>query len=232
MVLDEAAIPWLAARFSRPFIAMPEYGDIAEPDLAAFQVRELLEFAKGRPIVGAFGSLSKRKGVLTLLRAAPNLKHRDCVIAIAGKVDASTFTREELAEIDLVTSALGDRCWYRPGPIDGDGAFSALLSSASVVYIAYQDWVFSSGLQSIAAHYRVPCVVAESGIMADRANAYRTGRTIDPGDPSAAAAAIDALLDERLPEAGFAAYDAIHTIDAFRLAVGQAVTEFAAAGKR
>ena len=216
MVLDEASIPWLQERFSRSFVAMPEYGDIAEPDLQAQAVQELLAFAGGRPIIGAFGSLSKRKGLLNLLRAAPRIGGKDAVIAIAGNLETSTFSPSELLEIDMATVGLGNRCWYRPGPIPSDGAFSALMSVSSVCYIAYEGWVFSSGLQSIAAQFGVPCVVANTGIMAERAESFHTGLAIDPSSPDAAAAAIRSLLTEKLPLEGFKRYSAQHTIEAFR----------------
>jgi len=219
MVLDEASIPWLKERFNRPFVAMPEYGDIAEPDLQAPVVQELLAFANGRPIVGAFGSLSKRKGLMTLLRAVPRVSGIDFVVAIAGKLETSTFSPEELVEIEMATSGLGDKCWYRPEPIPTDGAFSGLMSVSSVCYIAYDDWVFSSGLQSIAAQFGVPSVAANTGVMAERAESFGTGLTIDPKSPDAAAASIQRLLTQKLPDDGFAKYNAQHRIEAFRSAL-------------
>lgn len=227
MVLDEASIPWLTERFGRRFVPMPEYGDMAEPDREAPEVKELLAFAKGRPIIGAFGSLSKRKGLLTLLRAAPRFANRDFVIAIAGSLASQTFAPEELVELEVATTGLGDRCWYRPNPIGSDAAFSALLSVSSVVYIAYEDWVFSSGLQSIAAQYHVPTVVANVGIMADRATKYGTGRIIDPTDADEAAAAVDVLLSNPPAVGAYEPYNKLHTIDAFRRTVCDLVAELA-----
>ena len=195
---------------------MPEYGNIADPTPDTPFVQEMIQAAEGRPVVGAFGSLAKRKGILTLLRAAEELADVDCFFAIAGKLAPETFTPEDLAEIDQRVAALGDKIWYRPVLIPTDGAFSALMQASAVSYIAYEDWPYSSGLQSIAAEFRIPCVVADLGIMGERAQTYHTGLTIDPSDPIAAAAAIKQLLGTKLPVEGFERYTKQHRIEAFR----------------
>ncbi|MHB8637623.1 MAG: glycosyltransferase [Fimbriimonadaceae bacterium] len=216
VALDEGAVPWLRERFDRPFEPVPDFGDFAAPDGQDPMVRELVAFANGRPIVGAFGSLAKRKGILNLLRAAPLLAPSDCVFAIAGVVARATFTPQELAEIDMATSALGDRCWFRPAPIPTDAAFSGLISVASVVYIAYEEWVFSSGLQSVAGYCGVPVIVADNGVMADRATTYQIGLTINPTSPEEAATAIRKLLAEPPPPERYADFNAGHQTEAFR----------------
>jgi len=203
---------------------MPEYGDIADPDLQAPVVKELQAFADGRPIVCALGSLSRRKGILNLVRAAAKIKDRDFVVAIAGKLESTTFSPEELVELDVATTGLGDRCWYRPEPIDGDGAFAALMSLASAAYLAYEDWVFSSGLQSIAARFEVPCIVADAGIMADRARDYGIGLTIAPTNPDQAAEAIQELLAGKPSGARFADYCRVHSKEQFEQTLCNFVT--------
>jgi glycosyltransferase involved in cell wall biosynthesis len=215
MALDESSLPWLKDRFGKPFVAMAEYGNIAIPDLEAAIVKELVAFAAGRPIVGLFGALAKRKGVLTLLRAAKFLENTDCVFAIAGKLASQSFSPEELEELNNLTATLSSKCFYRPQNIETDAAFSALMSISSVCYIAYEDWVFSSGLQSIAAEFDVPAVVADSGVMGERVNHFGTGITIDPTSPEEAAEAIKTLLSKKLPPDGFATYRAQHRIEAF-----------------
>ena len=153
---------------------------------------------------------------LTWLRAAPKVGGAEFVVAIAGKLERSTFTPEELAEIELATAALGDRCWYRPDPIPTDAAFSGLITVASVVYIAYEDWVFSSGLQSIAGHFNVPTIVANTGVMAERATTFQVGLAIDPTSPQEAAEAIRELLSEKPKPDGFARFNKEHETEAFK----------------
>jgi len=227
MVLDEASAGWLTDRFKRPFVPLPEPGDLSSPDIEAPIVKELLAFAAGRPIVGAFGSLAKRKGLLTLLRVAAQNAGAEFVLAIAGKLEVATYTPDELAEIETATAALGDRCWYRPEPIPSDGAFFGLMSVSSVAYLAYEDWVNSSGLQSMAAHFKVPSVVADNGIMAERAHAFQTGLTIDPTSIDAAAAAIQKLLTEKLPDEGFVRYAAQHSTGSFKAELSKFVASAA-----
>ncbi len=213
MPLDAAAVPWLTERFKRKFVGAPEFGNIAPADMDARVVQELIKFADGRPIIGAFGALSKRKGILTLLRAAPLLSDLNCVIALAGPLGTDTFTPSELTELDMVTTALKDSCWYRPSKIETDGEFSGLIAASSVCYLAYEDWLFGSGLQSIAAEFDVPTVVGDLGVMKDNAEEYGTGISIDPKSTQEAAQAIRKLLQKKLLAEGFEKYRGDHPLE-------------------
>lgn len=216
MPLDEGAVDWLEKRFKRPFVPMPEYGDMAEPDLESPIVRDLLKQAGGRAIVGAYGVLAKRKGILTLLRAAAQLEDLPIIFALAGKLASETYSSSELREIEARIADLGSRCFYRPEKIATDSEFSGLVAASSILYIAYVDWVFSSGLQSIAAQFDVSSIVANTGIMGERAEKHKIGLAINPREPAEAAAAIRRLLSEKLPNEGFESYRRQHRIAAFR----------------
>ena len=183
-LLDEGVVEKLSQRIaSKPIVVFPDITNEAEPDSEYYLVKELKEKAKGRKIIGLFGTLDKRKGILTLLSAAEKLKEKEYFFILAGKLWLSTFSFQEQKLLKKIIKSSPSNClFYLDSFIPDGGKMNGLLSACDILMLAYEKFPHSSNMLIKAAILQKQVVVSEGYCMAERTNKYRLGLTIPEGD--------------------------------------------------
>ena len=183
-LLDEGVTEKLSQRIARkPIVVFPDITNEAEPDWEYYLVKELKEKAKGRKIIGLFGSLDKRKGILTLLSAAEQLKEKEYFFILAGKLWLSTFSFQEQKLLkDIIKSSPSNCLFYLDNFIPDGGKINGLLSACDILMLAYENFPHSSNMLIKAGVLQKQVIVSEGYCMAERVKKYRLGLTIPEGD--------------------------------------------------
>ncbi|NER33272.1 MAG: glycosyltransferase family 4 protein [Oscillatoria sp. SIO1A7] len=183
-LLDEGVVEKLSQRIARkPIVVFPDITNEAEPDWEDYRVKELKEKAKGRKIIGLFGSLDKRKGILTLLSAAEQLKEKEYFFILAGKLWISNFSRQEQKFLkDTIESSPSNCLFYLDDFIPDGVKINGLLSACDILMLAYEKVLHSSNMLTKAAVLQKHVIVSEGYCMAERTKKYRLGLTIAEGD--------------------------------------------------
>ena len=199
-VLDERFNADLKRRTGRDALPFPDITDETPPTTDSPLALKLRDLARGRPIIGLAGSLEKRKGLITLLRAAEaSAAAGDAwFYAAVGPMADATFAPEEHAWIESVRTRLADSVFVdtsRQRIPDGT-PYNSVFSTFAVSWAAYEDFQGSSNTLTKAALFEVPVVATEGECIGARVTAFSLGATFPEGDAAGARAAIARVLDE------------------------------------
>jgi glycosyltransferase involved in cell wall biosynthesis len=197
-VLDERFIPEMERFTGRTVRMFPDFTDTTLPEEPSVLAREIMAKAGGRTIIGMIG-LERRKGLLTLLRAAELAKRRDLPYYFVGggRIFQQEYTAEEWAGILKLANGGLENLHLDPqaGRIPTEADFNSLFSTFSVAWAAYENFQGSSNTLGKAAAFRIPCLASEGGCVGHRVDAYGTGLTIPQGDAERALDAIPLLKE-------------------------------------
>lgn len=217
--LDERFNDTLEEISSHPAVAFPDITDETLPPEPTAAAREIRRKAGDRRIVGLI-SMEKRKGLITLLKAALRAKElrEPWYFVATGPFPRETFTAEELAFLDGVVERIAS------GEIDNihfdtsgdriqDGApYNSLFSSFDLVWAAYEAFEGSSNALTKAAAFRIPLVATAGQCVGARVDGFQLGRTFPEGDPEGAVEAIRGALARVAPDGSplVPAFDSYH----------------------
>jgi len=226
-LLDEGVVAKLSTRIAKkPIVVFPDITNEAEPDWEYHRVQELKAKAKGRKIIGLFGSLDKRKGMLTLLSAAEKLKEKEYFFIFAGKLWLSSFKIQEQKQIQQIVKSSPSNClFYLDGFIPDGGKMNGLLSACDIMMLAYEKFPHSSNMLTKAAVLQKQVIVSEGYCMAERVKKYRLGLTIPEGDVYELIQAIEEISQREDPklDSDFAGYRENHSYERLREAMKQII---------
>lgn len=206
-VLDERFNDPIARYTGREVHPFPDVTDTVLPDRPSSLSQRVREKAAGRKIIGLIG-LEKRKGMMTMLRAAEIARHRQLpwYFVFAGKFGRDLFTPSDLETIDSVAGDIRSgesmHIHFDPeaGRIPDEADFNDLFQTFDVAWAAYEGFEGSSGTLSKAAAFGIPVVATEGECIGGRVERYRTGVNIPEGDAERAVDAIRTLLDGLGPD--------------------------------
>lgn len=199
-LLDEYEAKNLQADIdNKPVIAFPDFTDITPPDLAYSLAADIKAKAGNRTIVGLFGALSKRKGLLTLLQAAQRCDPGDFFFVFAGSLskamfhqDYSTRLNEDYEMVQTIVESSPDNCLFHFEFIPGEPQFNALVNSCDVIFSAYENFPYSSNALVKAATFQKLVMASEGYCMGKRVQQFELGVTIPEGDVDAC---VEALIE-------------------------------------
>ena len=200
-VLDERFNDRLAADTGHRVIAFPDMTDETRPDGLTELARQVGERAAGRKIIGLI-SMERRKGLLTLLRAA--LRARELgepwFFVAVGPFLRETFSAGEIAFCEEVrrkveSGALDNLYFDMSGQRIPDGApYNSLFTRFDLVWAAYEDFEGSSNALTKAAAFRIPLLATAGQCVGGRVESYQMGRTFAQADVGACLGAIRGVL--------------------------------------
>ena len=197
-VLDERFIPQMERFIGKTVRMFPDFTDTSLPEEPSALAREVQGKARGRTIIGMIG-LERRKGLLTLLRAAELAKLRDLPYYFVGggRIFPQEYTEEEWAGIGKLAGGGLENLHLdlQAGRIPTEAEFNSLFSTFSVAWAAYENFQGSSNTLGKAAAFRIPCLASDGGCVGHRVNTYGTGMTIPQGDAERALEAIPHLRE-------------------------------------
>lgn len=206
-VLDERFNTELEKISGHPVIAFPDMTDETLPDQPTEAARRIREKAGDRKIVGLI-SMEKRKGLLTLMKAAKRAAElrEPWYFVATGPFPRENFSSEELSFLEGVEKGI------RSGEIDNihfdtsgdriqDGApYNSIFSSFDLVWAAYEDFEGSSNALTKAAAFRKLLVATAGQCVGARVEHFQLGRTFPQGDAEAAVEAIRGALSFTSPD--------------------------------
>ena len=132
------------------------------------------DFAKNRsPILCLTGFLSRRKGLLKLIREARSSSTHWSFL-IAGEISWNDFCDDEKTEIHSFISSQKSNVLVIPRHLS-DQEFEKCLKVSDCVYIAYEDFFHSSNLQLRAALLKKPIIAGPRHLIADRTRRFGMG---------------------------------------------------------
>lgn len=187
--------------------------------------RAALRIDADERLVLAYGAIDGRKNVQALLAAA-RLATSAPTVALVGRI--ASDVRELADGADWKALERGRRLLVRDGfaTLEEEALW---FGAADLVWVGYRDdFLGQSAVIPLAASAGVPVIGRRGGLIGRTIESAGLGGTVDPDDPGATAAAIDALLPARAAgrfEANLSRFARGRTLAAY----GQAWTEALAA---
>ncbi len=188
-VVDEWIVDELQRELKTPIVAFPDFTDEAAPDLDYDVVHQIRDQARGRKIIGLVGALSKRKGIVTLLKTALNTQDKDWFFIFVGSLKEKQYHQdydqqfpEEYQWIRTTAESQPDNCFFHFQRIPDESQFNALIEVCDVVFAAYENFPYSSNVLTKAAAFRKPVVASQGFCMGKRVERYQIGITIPEGN--------------------------------------------------
>jgi glycosyltransferase involved in cell wall biosynthesis len=170
------------------------FRDLRAPDVTAATLRTRIGLAPDVPVVLFLGTLSRYKGVDTLIDAFPAIRNAtgaQLVVAGFPSPDFDVRAHQQQARERGIEQAV---TWVPEYVASEDVA--AWMELASVIVFPYRD-IYQSGALHIAQTFGVPIVASAIGAMRDVIEDGKSGLLVPPQDPAALAAAIRRLLEDR-----------------------------------
>jgi len=169
-ILDEGSYEELSKRIAgKPVVLVPDVTDEQLPDIAVDRVTEIRQKAGGRPIIGLFGGLSPRKGVLNFLRLAEKIAPDQCYFLLAGELNVEDFIPAEREELKrLLSLGNSENCSFILEYIADAAMFNSLVKLSDILYLVYEKHSHSSGLLTKAAVFKKPVIVSKEYCMGKR----------------------------------------------------------------
>lgn len=194
-VLDENVKVDIEKYISKKNIAV--FPDITneENSYTKTKLRKDIELkAKGRPIIGLFGSLEKRKGILSIIKVINNYESNKYFYILQGPLYESTFTDNELKEVKQFIKDPPENCKILNKSIPDGNQFNCLMNVCDILYLVYINFYHSSNMLTKAALLRKTVIVSKGHLMEERVNKYKLGVAVDNEDITLQLKAINNLL--------------------------------------
>jgi hypothetical protein len=152
--------------------SFPEWLDGAVSSHFDF-INDVSKLAQGRKIVCLCGFLSKRKGLLTLLKAAVCLNEK-WFFVFAGPIEWESFNKQES---QFISGAIknGSAGFLFINRLIKDQEVNAVVQKSDLVYIAYENFFHSSNVQLKAAFFGKPVIAGPQHLIAERTKRFKTG---------------------------------------------------------
>ncbi len=174
-VLDEGITKALSRRLGKPVIDFPDITDERQSETPTALEIAIRTKARGRKVIGVLGSLDKRKGLLAIIQHAAMLQDQPILFCVAGTVVEKSFSAEENRVIRNWMDGPPENVFARCGFIEDGIAFNGFVRACDLLYAVYQDFRHSSNILTKAACLRVPIVVADGYLMAERVKCFHLG---------------------------------------------------------
>ncbi len=193
-VLDAGILGALRVKLhGKQAVVLPDFTDelpLSEDCPLAVEIRSR---AKGRKIIGLLGGLSRRKGLITLIRIVMQSASRDWYFVFAGVLLDQTFSKDELSTIKSFFNAQREECFFHLEKIPDDAQFNTAVNVCDVIFAMYEDFPHSSNLVTKSAMYGKCILVSSGGYMEEVVRHYKLGEAVPAGDVQAALNALHRL---------------------------------------
>jgi glycosyltransferase involved in cell wall biosynthesis len=220
-LLNEDAIETLQQNLSAPVVLFPDFTDESAPNPDCELVRHIRDKAGDRKIVGLLGSLSKRKGIMTLLEVAQRSQAENYFFIFVGTLQSHTFAQdynqtfpEEFQTVQDWAAAPPENCFFYTDFIATEADFNAVVKTCDVLFAAYENFKYSSNILTKAAVFEKPVIVSDGYCMAERVRSHRLGVVIPEGNAQACQDALKSVFGAE-PKAffDFTDYRHLHSVN-------------------
>jgi glycosyltransferase involved in cell wall biosynthesis len=223
-ILNEELVEEFQQRLKTPIIAFPDFTDNSIPDTNYDLVQQIQAKAGSRKIIGLMGSLSKRKGILTLLEVAERSTQENWFFVFVGFLSRSMFHQdyeqrfdEEYLRVKQISESPPPNCFFHLEHIPTEAGFNALISTCNFLFAAYENFPYSSNILAKSAFFKKPIIVSEGYCMGDRVKKFRLGLSIPEGDVIKCIEALHTLCESSNSSHSlkfdFESYTLVHSVD-------------------
>jgi glycosyltransferase involved in cell wall biosynthesis len=215
-VLVETMAHELQNQLKHPVMAFPDLTDESTPDSNYPLAKHIREKASDRKIIGLIGSLSKRKGLFTLLETAQKAREENWFFVFVGQLSKLSANDDGRLQ-EIVRSQLSN-CFFHFERIPEESQFNALIDVCDVLFAAYENFPYSSNILTKAAVFRKPVIVSDGFCMSERVQQFQMGLSIPQGDVSQCIEAIRCLCQPSAPNShqlkfNFESYQSYHSME-------------------
>jgi hypothetical protein len=173
-VVIEEAIPVLAMLVHKPVIVLPDIVSIPEP-VQDNSLGELIRNRAGsRFVIGIWGSLAKRKGISEFLQMSIKEPAEKYFFVMGGRIKHEGLPENDINIMQQSISGKIGNLLIVDKWLSDDELFSGMLS-CNLIFAAYPEWRFSSGIIGHAAVAKVPILVNDGFEMAKRVRDFKIG---------------------------------------------------------
>jgi len=197
-VLDAGIAGRMQKRINKAVIPFPDETDGSLPSTESALARQIREAANGRRIIGLLGDLSRRKGIVSILKAAKQARGKNWFFILVGdynEANQNSLFPEERAFVAEATAPDAPNVFCHGERIPNEADFNAVTNLCDVLFAAYETFGHSSGIVTKAAIFEKPILVSPGFCMAEVVEKYRMGLAVDPHDTPAVIQALEILLD-------------------------------------
>jgi glycosyltransferase involved in cell wall biosynthesis len=166
-------------KFKKKAIVIPDVIDISSPNFEYCVSKEIAKKSESKNVVSIGGSISKRKGILSFLRAIEGFESKNFLFVVAGKLDIDSFTKAELNYVSNIIETNKDKILFFEERIPSEADFNSIIFQSDIIFASYLDFTASSNLITKAAYFRKPIIVSKGFLMEEIIDKYRLGISIN-----------------------------------------------------
>jgi hypothetical protein len=173
-VFVEESVSFLSILIHKPVIVLPDIISVPGP-IHNNSLGELVRTrARGRFIIGTWGSLAQRKGISEFLQMCLNLPSEKYLFVMGGKINLESLPESDKEILKNASSGIIENMVIVDRWLSDDELLSG-MNSCDLIFAAYPSWRFSSGIVGHAAVVRVPILVNDGFVMAKRVKDFNIG---------------------------------------------------------
>jgi glycosyltransferase involved in cell wall biosynthesis len=182
MLLDDAVAEQYIAKGANAF-SMPDFSINDELTKNCTISEEIKNLANGRKIICLIGSQQKRKGLLSLLRAAQELSKNDFYFVIVGQLVRETYTKEEVVEIEKLLQM--NNVYKKLEYVRSEQEINEYIQCSDLIFAAYENFCHSSNMLIKASVFQVPLIVSSGYYMEEQVEQHSLGVSVPESDVAA-----------------------------------------------
>ncbi len=168
---------------------LPDLQNVQLPKVTLDIETDVVTRAAGRKIIGIFGHIDPRKGLINLISIINRDELRHCYFFIAGHLSIDDFSQSDQLILRQFIKQNPANCFIKFGWIDQEDELNAYIRVSDVLLLTYGDYAGPSGFIVKAAYFKTPVIVSGGHYMEYLANKYSLG-TIVNEDPESLVQAI------------------------------------------
>ena len=203
-VLDEGIASVLEQRLGKRVAIFPDETEEQLANTPHPTAQKMKERAAGRPVIGALGSISKRKGVMTLFEVAEASRDKPWFFAVVGSLSEGsrrTFSETELQKLDAAVRGEIPNVFASFEHIEDETEFNTVFAACDMHYAVYETFAHSSGILTKAAFFEKPVIVAKGFCMEERIRRFGMGVAVEQNHVTQIVAAIERLIADAMGRA-------------------------------
>ncbi|GAB7081074.1 diacylglycerol kinase catalytic domain-containing protein [Megalodesulfovibrio paquesii] len=179
------------------FAELPDH----EPELAA----TIRARARGRRIVFLGGAIRSQKNILRWEELIHRADPARWFFVMVGEICRDALDGDELQAADRLLLQPPEHLFVRPGYLEDEREFNALIALTDVIFAAYNQFPYSSNMLGKAAQFGKPLLAAKGYLLGNRVERFGIGRTVAEDDSAAMLSALEHMAVSPVPEEQFSA---------------------------
>jgi hypothetical protein len=191
---------------NKHFAYLPDITETALPETTSPLALEILQRARGRPIVFMGGSIGKQKNLACWYGLIKQANPEEWFFLQVGRLNKNNLTKNDEAALLEVQRNTPENLFVNAEYINDERFFNELISISTVVFAVYRDFERSSNMLSKAAAFGKPIVVSDEFLMGERVRRYGIGQVVHQDNVSQMYQALQQCRLSPPHESAYAAY--------------------------